>query len=130
MVNTTLPTRRAVADIVFAYRQILGRRGYPMSLREFAAQINDLLAHHNAGVSHQTIKNWEDRVHLPRTYYMIYLALDAPNDWRRDFAEDILSVLRPKLYQPATEIGRRALERSLVDTGPQKRRYDTRYIQP
>lgn len=129
MVNTTLPTRRAVADIVFAYRQILGRGGHPISLRDFAAMLNEFLARHNAGVSHQTIKNWEDRVHLPRTYYMIYLALDAPNDWRRDFAEDVLSALRPKLYEPATEIGRRALERSLVDTGPQKRRYDNHYIQ-
>lgn len=130
MVNTTLPTRRAVADVVFAYRQILGRGGYPISLRDFAAQLNELLAGHNTGVSHQTIKNWEDRVHLPRVYYMIYLILDAPNDWRRDFAQDVLSALRPKMYEPATEIGRRALERSLIDTGPQKRRYDNHYLQP
>lgn len=129
MVNTTLPTRRAVADIVFAYRNILGEGSYPLALRHFAAALNQLLAKHNQTISHQTVKNWEDRRHLPRTHRMIYITLDAPNDWRRDFAQDVLSALHPDLYQPATKIGRRARERSLVDTGPQKRRYDNNFLQ-
>lgn len=129
MADTTLPTRRAVADIVFAYRQVLGAGGAQISLREFSRALNEVLAVFGDSISHQTIKNWEDRVHLPRTYFMIQLGLESPNDWRRDFAQDVLAALRPNLYQPATEIGRVALERSLVDTGPQKLRYDNRWLQ-
>lgn len=130
MVDTTLPARRAVADIVYAYRLILGKRGHPISLRSFAIALNAILISLGEGISHQTVKNWEDRAHLPRTHYMIFIALQSPNDWRRDFAQDILSALRPRLYQPATEIGARALERSLSDTGPHKPRYDDHYLQP
>lgn len=129
MIDTTLPTRRAVADIVFAYRQVLGTGGAQLSLREFARALNEVLAVFGDSISHQTIKNWEDRVHLPRTYFMIQVGLESPNDWRRDFAQDILAALRPNLYQPATEIGRVALERSVVDTGPHKRRFDNRWVQ-
>jgi hypothetical protein len=130
MIDHTLPIRRAVADIVYAYRQILGERGQPLSLRSFAIALNKILDELGEGVSHQTIKNWEDRAHLPHPYYMTYISLKAPNDWRRDFAEDILSALRPNLYQPATDIGHWALERSLTDTGPQKPRFDNRFLQP
>ncbi len=129
MIDSTLPTRRAVADIVYAYRCMLGQKGAPMSLRDFAEALNEVLAEFGETVSHQTIKNWEDRVHLPRAYFMTQIALMAPHDWRRDFAEDMLAALRPKLYQPATEIGRAAMERSLVETGPQKPRYDNRWVQ-
>lgn len=129
MIDYTLPIRRAVADIVYAYRQILGERGYPISLREFATALNKILAELGEGISHQTVKNWEDRAHLPHPHYMIFIALKAPNDWRRDFAQDILSALRPHLYQPATDIGEWALERSLIDTGPLKPRYDNRFLQ-
>jgi len=129
MIENTLPIRRAVADIVYAYRQILGENGHPLSLREFAIALNKILVELGEGVSYQTIKNWEDRAHLPHPYYMIYITLQAPNDWRRDFAQDILSALRPKLYEPATDIGQWALERSLTDTGPQKPRFDNRFLQ-
>ena len=53
----------------------------------------------------------------------------SPPDWRRDFSKDMLAALRPRLYKPVTEIGRAAMERSLIDTGPQKLRYDNRWIQ-
>lgn len=129
MVDHTLQIRRAVADIVYAYRQILGKRGYPLSLRHFALALNEILISQGEGVSHQTVKNWEDRAHLPRTHYMIYIALQSPQDWRRDFAQDILAALRPKFYKPATEVGVWALERSLTDTGPFKPRYDNRFLQ-
>ena len=129
MIDSTLPIRRAVADIVYAYRQILGEHGSPISLRDFADTLNEILTSLSEDISHQTVKNWEDRVHLPRTHYMIFIALQSPNDWRQDFAQDILAALRPKLYRPATEIGAWALDRSLTDTGPHKPRYDNRYLQ-
>jgi hypothetical protein len=129
MVDSTLPSRRAVADIVYAYRQVLGEGGAQLSLRAFARALNEVLAVFGESISHQTVKNWEDRVHLPRTYFMLQLGLEAPNDWRRDFAQDVLSALRPNLYQPATEIGQAARQRSLDDTGPLKLRYDNRWVQ-
>ncbi|MGD8456080.1 MAG: hypothetical protein PVF83_06830 [Anaerolineales bacterium] len=128
MIDHTLPIRRAVADIVYAYRQILGENGHPLSLRDFAVALNQILADLGEGVSYQTIKNWEDRAHLPHLYYMIYISINAPNDWRRDFAVDILSALRPNLYQPVSDIGHWALDRSLTDTGPLKPRYDNRFL--
>ena len=128
-VDLTLPIRRAVADIVYAYRLILGEDGAPLSLRAFADELNVILGELEESISHQTIKNWEDRVHLPRVYFMIQLSMMSPHDWRRDFALDVLAALRPKLYQPVTEIGRVAMERSVEETGPQKLRYDNRWLQ-
>ena len=107
----------------------MGADGAPLSLREFARAFNQALEVFGDSVSHQTIKNWEDRVHLPSTYFMIQIGVQSPNDWRRDFSQDILSALRPNLYQPATEIGRLALAHSLEDTGPQKPRFDNRWLQ-
>ena len=126
--DPTLHARRAVADLVFAYRYLAGDDRAPLSLRTFAEQLNEVLAQYDESISHQTIKNWEDRVHLPRVYFMVQIEMSAPPDWRRDFARDMLAALRPRFYQPATEIGRRAMERSVVDTGPFKRRYDTRWV--
>lgn len=127
--DPTLPARRAVADIVYAYRYLLGEDGGPLSLRGFAAELTTLLAEFDDSISHQTIKNWEDRVHLPRVYFMMQVRLMAPNDWRRDFAQDILAALRPKMYTPASEIGRVAMKRSVEETGPYKPRYDNRWVQ-
>ena len=128
-IESTLPARRAVAEIVYAYRQMMGADGAPLSLREFARTLNQALEVFGDSISHQTIKNWEDQVHLPRTYFMIQIGVQSPNDWRRDFSQDILSALRPNMYQPATEIGRLARERSLDETGPQKPRFDNRWLQ-
>jgi hypothetical protein len=127
--DPTLPTRRAVADIVYAYRYLAGDERAPLSLRTFAEWLNQVLAQYDESVSHQTIKNWEDRVHLPRVYFMIQIEMSAPPDWRRDFARDMLAALRPKFYRQATEIGRTAMERSVIDTGPFKLRYDNRWVQ-
>ena len=129
MIESTLPARRAVAEIVYAYRQVMGADGAPLSLRAFARALNPALEVFGDSVSHQTIKNWEDRVHLPRTYFIIQIGVQSPNDWRRDFSQDILSALRPDLSQPATEIGRLARERSLLETSPQKPRFDNRWLQ-
>jgi hypothetical protein len=127
MVDTTLPTRRAVADIVFAYRQLQGAPGRPCSLREFAASLSAALGPLHDGFSHQAIKNWEDRHNLPHRS-AIRLLHRAGRGWVRDFAADLLAALEPENFAPVTEIGRRALERSLTDTGPHKPRYDRRYI--
>jgi hypothetical protein len=127
--DPTLPARRAVSDIVYAYRHLLGEDGAPLSLRAFAAELNYVLVEMEDSISHQTIKNWEDRVHLPRVYFMMQVEVMAPHDWRRDFAQDILAALRPKLYEPASEIGRTAMKRSVEDTGPYKPRYDNRWVQ-
>ncbi len=127
MYDTTLPAKRAVADIVFAYRQILGEPGRPQSLRDFSASLSAALEPLGGTVSHQTVKNWEDRANLPKLTLLRQLMLYA-SDWRRDFAADMLSAMDPERFDPVTEIGRRARQRSLEDTGPLKPRYDRRYI--
>ncbi len=126
--DPTFAARRAVADIVFAYRYLVGKRGAPLSLRSFAESLNEVLVQMDESISHQTIKNWEDRVHLPRVYFILQMEMISPPDWRRDFARDLLAALRPRLYKPVTEIGRSAMERSVVDTGPFKPRYDSRWV--
>lgn len=65
------------------------------SLREFAA---DLSSGMPESISHQTIKNWEDGVTKPEYYEILAIALHN-DDWRRDFALQILRVLKPELYQ-------------------------------
>ena len=127
--DPTLQARRAVADIVYAYRYLVGERGRPISLREFAEQYSEILAPFDESISHQTVKNWEDRVHLPRVSFIVLAEMASPPDWRRDFSKDMLAALRPRLYKPVTEIGRAAMERSVIDTGPMKLRYDNRWIQ-
>jgi hypothetical protein len=59
----------------------------------------------------------------------MHLAFNA-SGWQRIFAEDLLAAMRPDLYKPASNIGVRALVRSLQDTGPLKPRFDPYYLSP
>lgn len=124
--DITLETRRSVSDIIFAYRQIHSSKPHPLSLRQLAKEINNALQGNHKAITYQTIKNWEDRMHLPRVYTLYTLALTSTG-WISDLAHDLLAAVRPERYQPATFIGQRALERSLIDTGPLKPRYDQHY---
>jgi len=75
---------------------IVARHRGKKSLREFAA---DLSSKMDEPISYQTIKNWEDGARRPA--YNIVLAIALQNeDWRRQFALEILAVLKPELYQP------------------------------
>jgi len=65
-------------------------------------------------------------MHIPRVYTLYKIALVA-NGWVSDLAYDLLAAVRPEKYEPATFIGKRALERSLIETGPHKPRYDQHY---
>jgi hypothetical protein len=121
-----ITTRRAVSDIIFAYRQVHSSTYHNLSFRQLAAHINEEIRGKHNAISYQTLKNWEDRLHIPRVYTLYRIALIA-NGWVSDLAYDLLSALRPDKYQPATFIGKRALERSLIDTGPLKNRYDQHY---
>ena len=116
MIKTTLPAKRAISEIVRAYRQLQSQGERLISLRAFAAALSEILKPHGGSISHQSVKNWEDRTHLPHTFYMKQITMQAPNDWRRDFAQDILGVLHPDLYQTATAIGARAVENAKHDT--------------
>lgn len=123
------PKRRAISDIVFAYRNIQGVNGNLLSYRNFATQITQILKNINLSISHQAIKNWEDRRNLPRIKLAVQIRDLSPMDWRKDFASDLLYILDFKLFPHATEIAEKALERSLIETGPQKYRYDQSFIQ-
>ncbi len=123
MKNHLLPNKRAISDLVFAYRHIHGHGERPLSYREFAQECNLALRNSPQETTYQSVKNWEDRVHIPRMSFLIPLAFSG-EDWRSEFALDTMAILRPKLYKPATYIGERAMDRSKVDTGPLKARYD------
>ena len=129
IIDTDLHARRAVSDIIFAYRHVQGPASRPLSYRDFATALTQVLKPMGASISHQAIRHWEHRKHLPRIFLMLQLALHTPDDWRREMAEDILGVMRPNIYQVASPIGQRALDRSLIETGPHKRRYDIIYLQ-
>jgi len=69
------------------------------SLRKFAASLSEKLPE---PISYMAIKFWEDGTHKPRYYNIIPLTTHY-SDWRRDFALEILAVLRPDLYAIAEE---------------------------
>jgi hypothetical protein len=81
-------TKQSISLIVTRYR---GEK----SLREFAA---DLSSKMEEPITYQTIKNWEDGINKPAYYFILAVALKY-DDWRRQFALDILAVLKPEYYQ-------------------------------
>ena len=110
MIITSLPTKRAVSDIVKTYRMMQRRRSHPLSLRDFSDALTEVLEPIGGKISHQTIMNWENMVHLPNSFYMKQVAAHARDNWQQDFAKDVLAVLHPEEYKPATRVGKRAVE--------------------
>jgi transcriptional regulator with XRE-family HTH domain len=103
---------KPVSMIVSKYR-----KQQKLSLRKFAQALTHDL-NHGIEISHQTVKNWEDGVHMPEFSFVLNLALTAHN-WRGDFAFDLLSVLKPEIYQPVTTIGfdaRKAMKKEQVNS--------------
>lgn len=109
MIKTTLPNRRAVSQIVREYRILAGTSEAEATLRAFAGTLSEALQPIGRRISYQSIKNWEDGRYLPDGFLMLRLSQAAHFDWRGSFAEDILAALYPESYDPATEIGRRAI---------------------
>ena len=66
------------------------------SLREFAADLSNKMPE---PISHAIIRDWENQTYLPRYYTILPIALNY-EDWRRQFALEILAVLKPELYKP------------------------------
>lgn len=109
MIKTTLPNRRAIAQIVRDYRVLVGTSARQTSLRGFAEALSEALEALGRHISYQSVKNWEDGRHLPDAFLMVRLAEAGRYDWRGDFARDVLAALFPEHYEPASEIGRRAV---------------------
>jgi transcriptional regulator with XRE-family HTH domain len=93
--------------ITKAYRK---QRG--LSLRRFADALGGD-SNLETEISHQSIKNWEDGVHEPDFSFLVTLALTS-RDWRGDFAFDVLSAMKPHIYEPMTSIGMEAIEKYSV----------------
>lgn len=91
-----------VSKIVVEYRISLGAKGKPTPVRDFAAILSKALFPVSA--SFQAVSQWENGDHLPSLTLLLRLA-DCANDWRREFALDLLAALRPDLYKPVGEIG-------------------------
>ena len=49
-------------------------------------------------------------MHIPNLFYVKQIAIHAPQGWQSDFAIDMLAVLNPDEYEPATYIGLQALK--------------------
>ena len=81
--------KQSISLIVTRYR---GEK----SLRDFAADLSSKLPE---PISYVSIKNWEDKVFIPAYYPMLAIALHN-DDWRRQFALEILAVLKPELHNP------------------------------
>ena len=110
MIKTSLPIKRAISDIVKTYRMMQRRKSHPLSLRDFSDALTEVLEPVGGKISHQTIYNWENMVHLPHSFYMKQMAALARDNWQQDFAKDVLAVLHPHDYKPATMVGRKAVE--------------------
>lgn len=95
--------RQAFRRIVTAYRQTR-----ELTLRDFAAALSE---HPSASFSYQTIKNWEDDATQPNVLELVALTV-LYHDWRMEFAGDCLAALRPRIFKPIGEIGRRLLPTS------------------
>ena len=87
--NTVDMTKQSISLIVARHR---GEK----SLREFASDLSSKMPE---SISYQTIKNWEDGVYKPGYYEILAIALHN-DDWRRQFALEILAVLKPELHNP------------------------------
>jgi len=77
------------------------RNEQQLSLRKFAAQISENL---QKGISHQTIKDWEDGKYPGHVYFFLMVAMRY-QDWRRDFAFECLYEIYPDFDQYAGENG-------------------------
>ena len=89
-----------IGEIVKKYRA-----SQQMTLRDFA----EALSIDSQTVSYETIRNWEEGKYQPRYHFFIALMM-CTKDWRRDFAIDCLSFIKPDIYKPITEIGRSAIQ--------------------
>ncbi len=75
---------------------IVTRHRGEKSLRDFAGDLSSKMIE---PISYQTIKNWEDGTFIPAYNTVLVIALQN-DDWRRQFALEILAVLKPELYKP------------------------------
>jgi hypothetical protein len=99
-------TKKAISQVVRAYRNQLGWKGKPLSFVRFAIALSKSVQHRGIKVSYQAIKNWDDGIDRPDYSFMMQLANYAPPDsWQHNFAMDVLAVQWPELYQPGSEIG-------------------------
>jgi len=110
MIKTTLPTKRAIAEIVKSYRRMQRRRGRVLSLRDFSRSLSAALIPLGGNLSHQSVRNWEKQVHLPDQFTMRQIADHSGPGWQQDFARDVLAALDPENHSPATVVGKRALQ--------------------
>lgn len=110
MTKFKLPIQQAISDIVLNYRRMQSRNGFPMPFREFACDLSGSLTPFGGKISHATINNWENGVHLPNIFTLKMIAGYANQNWQKDFASDLLALLLPESYQPATHLGVAALK--------------------
>lgn len=63
-------------------------------------------------LSKASISYWENGISRPNHITLLKVARRC-NDWRKEFALDILAALEPGVYEPAGEIGREVIGKSI-----------------
>lgn len=71
------------------------RKAQGLSYRAFAEQVNAGLV--NTSVTYATIQNWEKGMSLPKMEF-IWVVLVNHDDWRADWAVDMLCALLPEAF--------------------------------
>ena len=112
MTHNSMPSKQAIANIIWAYRKKIDTNNGPLPLRELAVALNEHLKPIGGHISHQSLSNWENQVHVPSSLtimQLIQLANETSAGWPADFAQDLLAILKPHQFSPATRIGKKAL---------------------
>ena len=87
--------RHETARVINKYRTELGKQGKPLSFILFAWQLTTCVRKEGLSVSHQTIKNWGDGVHVPEYFFMSALARTAEEySWQYKLALEILEIYK------------------------------------
>ena len=81
--------KEKVSEIVYKYRLSRGSGKTPQPFRAFAADINKDM---DESISFQALAYWENGKYIPQRSYAI-LALSLLDDWRGEFARDLLAAL-------------------------------------
>ena len=98
--------KTAIQRIVVGYREARGNNK-PLPFREFTEQLRCGIPH-LSNLTFQAVANWESGANEPGLETLLYI-FSLTNDWRRDFAADLMAAKAPGAWLPQGAIGRAIL---------------------
>lgn len=94
-----------IGQIIKAYREEMGDGRGCLTYREFAARLSEGFSN---PIPFQSIEAWEKGRYNPGMPFLDGIGR-MTNDWRSDFANDLLAALYPMRFFPTGKIGKRLL---------------------